>query len=155
MIITSQNRMGTATATLVPQFRTMVAEDHQPFLDHVCADLRNEPNIEIVGEVQNGLAAVACANTLQPDLIILDIGLPGLNGLEAAHCIRTLAPNARIVFLTQESSPDIVHEALSLGAWGYVIKASAARELALALRAVMSGKKFVSQGLDGDILKSV
>lgn len=134
---------------LVSQFRTLVVDDHKAFLDHVCSALRKEPGVEIVGAAQDGLEAVARAGTLQPDLVILDIGLPGLNGLEVAHRIRTLVPNARIVFLTQEFSPDIVHEALDLGAWAYVVKRSAGRELPVAVHAVMNCKKFVSEGIDG------
>lgn len=150
MFHSRQSQGKSAVAALTPQFRTMVVEDHSAFLNYVCSTLRNEANVEIVGEVQDGLAAVACAETLQPDLVILDIGLPGLNGLEVAKRILAFAPTAKIVFLTQESSRDIVHEALRLGACAYVTKTSAARELPLALHAVMQGNRFVSQGLDGD-----
>ena len=82
-------------------------------------------------------------------MILLDIGLPGLNGIEAARRVRELAPEAKIIFLTQESSVDVVHEALSLGAWGYVAKVQAGRELLVAVDMVMQGKRFVSSGLDG------
>jgi DNA-binding NarL/FixJ family response regulator len=133
----------------VVPLRTLVVEDHKAFLDRTLSALRKHPDIEIVGEAQNGLEAVERAAALQPDLIILDIGLPGLNGIEAARRIRTIAADARIVFLSQESSPDIVHEAFQLGARGYVLKASVARDLTIALRAVMDGEKFVSEELDG------
>jgi len=86
---------------------------------------------------------------MQPDLILLDIGLPGLNGIGAARRMGELAPNARIIFLTQESSTDMVREALSLGAWGYLIKVQAGKELLVAVEMVMQGKRFVSGGLDG------
>jgi DNA-binding NarL/FixJ family response regulator len=102
-----------------------------------------------VGEAQNGTDAVERAEALKPDLILLDIGLPGLNGIAAAHRIRRLVPDARILFVNQETAEEIVGEAFDLGAWGYVIKAQAGKELLLAVEAILSGKKFMSAGLDG------
>jgi DNA-binding NarL/FixJ family response regulator len=127
----------------------MVVEDHKTFLDRICSALRKQRDIEIVGEIQNGLEAVERAAALQPDLIILDIGLPDLNGLEAARRIRTLAASAKIIFLTLESSPEIVNEALRLGARGYVLKPNFALDLPAAVEAVMNGKRFASEGVDG------
>lgn len=129
--------------------RTLVVEDHKLFLDHICSTLRGQRDLEIVGQARDGLEALEQASVLQPDLIFLDIGLPSLNGLEVAHRIRTIAKEARIVFVTQESSDEIVHKALQLGAWGYVLKTSAARDLPAAIDAVRNGKRFVSEGLDG------
>jgi FixJ family two-component response regulator len=86
---------------------------------------------------------------LKPDLILLDIGLPKLNGLEAAQRIRKLAPETKILFLSQESSADVVHEALSLGALGYVVKEHAGTELLAAVQAVLEGKQFVSGSIHG------
>ena len=82
---------------------------------------------------------------LNPDLILLDIGLPGLNGIEAGRQMRKLVPNARIIFLTQESSEDVVQEALSLGAQGYVVKTRAGTDLLAAVEAVLQGKQYVSR----------
>ena len=124
-------------------------DDHQAFRQFVSSTLHKQPNLQVIGEIEDGLEAVKQAERLQPDVILLDIGLPGLNGIEAARRIRELAPETRIVFLTQESSTDVVHEALSLGAWGYVIKAQAGSELVDALKAVGQGNRFVSKGLDG------
>ena len=135
--------------TLIVPYRTLVVEDHKPFLDHICSTLRERPDLEIVGELQNGLEAVEHARDLQPDLIFLDIGLPGINGIEAADRIRSLAPDAKIIFLTQEASPEIVHEALGLGAFGYVLKSRCHKDLPIAIETVLLGNKFVSEGLDG------
>ena len=135
-------------ASTVP-LRTLVVEDHKDFLDHICSALRKQRDVEIVGEIQDGLEAVERAAALQPDLIILDIALPGLNGMEAARRIRALAPSVKIIFLTLESSPEIVNEAFRLGAWGYVLKAAFAHDLPAAVEAVMNGKRFAGEGIDG------
>ena len=130
----------------------LVVEDNEPFLDFVTSTLRQQPNFRVVGEARNGLEAVRQAEALQPDLILLDVGLPGLNGIEAAHRIRKLASHARIVFLSQESAPDVVREAFNSGAWAYVLKAHASRDLLLALEAVMGGKNYLSSGLNADVV---
>lgn len=131
-----------------PRARILVVEDHERFRGYVSSTLKQEENVEIVGEVEDGLQAVEQAKVLQPDLIILDIGLPRLNGIEAARQIRKVASMTKIIFLTQESSLDMVEAAFGLGAWGYVIKAHAGSELVAAVNAVSQGKRFVGSGLD-------
>ncbi len=103
--------------------------------------------MHILCEVSDGLEAVQKAQELKPDLIVLDIGLPTLTGIEAARRIRKLSPESKILFLSQESSADAVREALGLGAWGYVVKAHAGSELLPAVEAVLQGHQFVSSGL--------
>jgi DNA-binding NarL/FixJ family response regulator len=137
------------TQTAGAKVRVLVVDDNEPFRRYVCSTLLNKQNLSVIGEACDGLEAVQRAEALQPDLILLDIGLPGLNGLAAARRMRELAPNARIIFLTQESSADVVNEALSLGAWGYVTKLQAGRELLIAVELVMQGQRFVSEGLNG------
>ena len=105
--------------------RVMVVEDFQPFRRFVCSKLEQKPELRVICEVSDGLEAVQKAEELKPDLILLDIGLPTLNGIEAARRIRELAPESKIIFSTQETSPDIVQEAMRLGAWGYVFKTHA------------------------------
>jgi DNA-binding NarL/FixJ family response regulator len=100
--------------------------------------------LQVIAEVSDGLEAVQKAVELQPDLILLDIGLPSLNGIEAARQIRKLVPESKIIFLTQESSAEAVQEALNLGARGYVIKITAASELLPTVEAVLLGKSFIS-----------
>ena len=127
--------------------RVLVVDDNEPFRRFVRATLRSKPELKVISEVSDGLEAVQKALELQPDLIVLDIGLPGLNGLEAARRIRKLSPKSTILFLSQESSPDIVQEALSLGALGYVMKAHAAVDLLIAVEAVLRNEQFVSSAL--------
>jgi len=99
--------------------------------------------------VSDGLEAVLKAAELQPDLILLDIGLPGLNGIEAARQIRKLSHKSKILFVSQESDADVVQEAFRIGALGYVVKAHAGSDLLRAVEAVCQGKRFVSAGLPG------
>jgi DNA-binding NarL/FixJ family response regulator len=129
--------------------RILVVDDNEPFRQFVASMLRDRENLNVIGEAGDGLEAVKRAEALQPDLILLDIGLPELNGLEAARQIGNLAPKARIIFLTQESASDVIDEALSLGAWGYVAKVQAGRELLVAMEMVMQGQRFVSSSLNG------
>jgi len=99
------------------------------------------PGLQIVGEASDGLEAVQKAVELKPDLILMDIGLPSLNGIEAARQIRELIPESKIIFLSQESSPEVVQETMDLGAAGYVVKVRAAIELRATVEAVAFGKK--------------
>ena len=93
------------------------------------------------------MEAVHLARQLKPELIILDIGLPTLDGIKAARQIRELSPESKIIFLTMESSPGVVQEAFNLGAWGYVLKAKAATDLLIAVQAALADTRFVSPAL--------
>jgi DNA-binding NarL/FixJ family response regulator len=131
----------------VSSVRVLVVDDFEPFQRFVRSMLGKRPELQVICEVADGLEAVQKAQELQPDLILLDIGLPTLNGIEAARQIRRLAPESKIIFLTQEPSADVVHEALRLGAAGYVLKIRAGSELLAGVEAVLQGKQFVSSGL--------
>jgi DNA-binding NarL/FixJ family response regulator len=126
--------------------RVLVVEDFEPFRRFVCSRVGDSSELQVICEVSDGLEAVQKAEELQPDLILLDIGLPNLNGIEAARRIRKLSPQSKILFVSQESSADVIEEALSLGAMGYVIKAHAGSELLVAMEAVREGIQFVSNG---------
>ena len=133
----------------VPIVRVLVVDDYEPFRRFVCSTLGRRPDLQVVGEASDGLEAVRKAEELQPDLIVLDIGLPRLNGIEATRRIRKLAPESKIIFLSQESSSEVVQEALGSGALGYVVKAHAGSELLAAVEIVRQGREFVSSGLSG------
>ena len=130
-------------------FRVLVVDDYEPFRRFIGSTLEKRPDLQVVGEASDGLEAVQKAEELQPDLIVLDIGLPTLNGIEVARRIRKLCPECKILFMTQESSVDLAQEAFSLGAMGYVVKAHAGTELLAALGEVCQGRQFVSGGLSG------
>jgi DNA-binding NarL/FixJ family response regulator len=136
--------------TGVPIVRVLVVEDCIPFRRFISATLSEERNLQIICEVGDGLEAVKKAEELKPDLILLDIGLPTLNGIAAARLIRKLASKSKIIFVTTESSADMAQEAFNLGARGYVVKAMARADLLAAIEVVFSGKQFASSTL-GDI----
>ena len=123
--------------------RVLVVDDFEPFRRVVCSTLQNKLELQTIVEASDGVEAIELAQALQPDLILLDIGLPKLNGIEAARRIRELAPQSKILFVSQESSVDVVQAVFSVGASGYVVKMDAGRELPTAVKAVLRGERFV------------
>jgi DNA-binding NarL/FixJ family response regulator len=130
--------------------RILLADDFEPFLRFIASTLRNEPGFQIVGEALDGREAVQKAGELKPDLIVLDIDLPKLNGIEAARQIRSVSADSKILFLTGDNDPQIAQVALDTGACGYVVKLYAAAELLPAVKAVLLGKRYVSKQLAVD-----
>jgi len=139
---------------LKPTKRVLVVDDYEPWRRFVCSTLQQRPELQVIGEVSDGSEAVRSAEELQPDLILLDIGLPTLNGIEAARRIRSLSPKSRILFLSENRSRDIADEALRAGGSGYVAKSDAKRELLLAVEAVLEGRRFVSTSLGQNLTDS-
>jgi DNA-binding NarL/FixJ family response regulator len=129
--------------------RVLVVEDSEPFRKFICSTLGKRPELQIVGEVSDGLEAVQKAEELQPHLILLDIGLPTLGGIEAARRIRKLSPESRILFVSQDISVHVVRGTLAEGAKGYVVKTDARRELLTAVDAVLRGEQFVGRRFSG------
>jgi CheY-like chemotaxis protein len=130
--------------------RVLVVEDSEEFRKLICTMLGERLELQIVGEVTDGFQAIQKAEELQPDLVVLDIGLPSLNGIEVARQILKLSPKSKILFLSQESSADVVREALSTGAHGYVVKIDAGSELMKGVGAVIRGDQFVSKRFSGE-----
>ena len=124
--------------------RILVVEDFAPFRQFISVMLAKRSDLEMICAVDDGLEAVQKAEELKPDLVLLDIGLPTQSGIAAARQIRKVAPETKIIFLTQESSAEAIQEARSLGACGYVLKEKAGSELLAAVEAVISGKLFFS-----------
>jgi len=129
--------------------RVFVVDDNALFRHFVHSALQKLAALHVIGEESDGLRSVHKAHELQPDLILLDIGLPTLNGIAAARQIRKLSPTSKILFLSANRSWDIAEEALRSGAHGYVVKSDAASELLPAVESVLRGKRFVSGSLSG------
>jgi CheY-like chemotaxis protein len=132
-----------------PSIRILVVDDYKDWRDQVRSLLRARPEWQIICEVSGGSEAVQKAEELKPDLILLDIGLPKLNGIEAARRIRQLSPNSKIIFVSMETSPDVVQVALSTGAEGYVRKTDVHGDLLPAIEAVLQGKQFIGGKVKG------
>jgi len=140
----SPNPNGRSGLSGAAAVRVLVVEDFEPFLQFISSTLAKRRDLQVIGEVSDGLETVQKAVELEPDLILMDIGLPSLNGIEAARQIRKLVPESKIIFLSGECSADVVQEALSLGAWGYIVK-TRGTDLLAAVDAVILGKRFVSR----------
>jgi len=128
--------------------RVLVVEDFEDWRRQVRLLFQERPQWQIIAEASDGSEAVQKAEDLKPDLILLDIGLPKLNGMEVARRIRQRSPSSKIIFLSQNSDLDVVRAALDTGALGYVRKTDARRELLPAMDAVLRGKQFVSSSLN-------
>ena len=133
-------------------FTVLVVEDYEPFRRFVVTKLAAQPRLRILSEVCDGAEAVEKAKELQPDLILLDIGLPTVNGIEAARQIQNLSPKSKILFVTENRSSDVAEEALRVGGLSYVLKSDAEKDLIPAIDAVLSGKRFISATLAGHFL---
>jgi DNA-binding NarL/FixJ family response regulator len=131
--------------------RLLLADDHTLLLEGI--RLMLEPEFDLVGSVEDGQALLAAAKALKPDIILLDISMPRLNGIDAAHRLRKILPSAKLIFLTMHAGADYVAEAFRAGARGYLLKRSAASELLTAIRAVLKGDHYVSPLVTRDALE--
>jgi len=125
--------------------RVMVVDDYEPWRRFCCATLQQGPDLQVIAEASDGLIVVQNAKELQPDLILLDVGLPGIDGIQALLQIRECSPKSKILIVSTHTDAAIIGEALRAGAVGYVSKANANRELMPAVRAVLRGKRLAAQ----------
>src|SRR6516162_1034596 len=125
--------------------RVLLVDDFPAFRDLLRSDLRKIPNLEVIGEASDGLEAVQKFRQLHPDLVLLDLGLPKLNGIEVIRRIKTLSAKAKILIVSADRSPVIVEEAFRSGAGGYLVKSDVARELRFALESVLVGVEYFSR----------
>jgi len=135
-------------------YSVLVVDDYEPWRRRVAAELGKSDRWRVTGECADGGDAVREASARKPDLIVLDIGLKTMNGVEAARRILAENPAARILFLTGQQSPDIAEAALATGARGYLLKTEAGGVLVRAVEAVSAGARFISPGLPADIIDS-
>jgi DNA-binding NarL/FixJ family response regulator len=129
--------------------RLLVAEDHSVMREKVVNTL--EVEFTVVGTVSDGQEMLDVEATINPDVIILDISMPGVNGIEAATRLKQRASRARIIFLTVHEDPEFLQAALATGALGYVIKSRVASDLQFAVKEVMAGRYFISPSLLPDL----
>ena len=129
--------------------RILIADDYESWRCQVRLLLQARPEWQVIAEAADGPEAIQKAEELKPDLIVLDIGLPKLNGIEAARQIRQLSPSSKIVFLSQNHDLDVVRAAWGTGALGYVYKTDFGRDFLPAIQAVLRGQPFVSSTLKG------
>jgi len=127
--------------------RIIIADDHKIVRDGLSGLIRTQNDMEIIGEADNGMTAVKLASELSPDIVIMDVSMPDLNGIEATRKIVSAVPNANIIALSMHSDRRFVLGMLEAGVKGYVIKDSAFAELAGAIRAVSANKSYLSPGI--------
>jgi DNA-binding NarL/FixJ family response regulator len=130
-----------------PRTRVLLADDHVLLLEAFRRML--EPTFDVVGAVADGAALVEQALALEPDLVVADVSMPRMNGLEAARRLRGELPGTRVVFLTVDEDPQMAAEAFALGASGYLLKSSTATELHQAIRSVLAGRRYLSKRMAG------
>jgi DNA-binding NarL/FixJ family response regulator len=128
--------------------RVLLADDHAIIRDGLRALLQSVPDIEVVDAVGNGRTAVQRAIELKPDVVIMDIAMPDLNGIEAARILREKFPATRVVMLSMHSDSEYLYRALDAGATGYLLKESAGDEVLSAVRAVRAGQRYLSRTLE-------
>jgi DNA-binding NarL/FixJ family response regulator len=125
----------------------LVVDDHPIVRLGVCRILSSVPDFDILCETATGEDAVQKAEEHLPDLVLLDISLPGINGIEAARHIRTTSPLSHVIFMTEHNSADMVKEAFNAGGNGYILKSEAGQELLNAIRSVQGGKRYLSESI--------
>ena len=147
--------MATATSTAVqPQtdVRILIADDHEVVRQGLRALLHAENGFAVCGEAKTGREAVRKVRNLRPDIVVLDVSMPELNGIDAARQIRGACETCKVLILTMHDRDDLLRSALQLGASGYVLKTDATSELVAAIRAVSRGKLFLSSGVAGNVV---
>jgi DNA-binding NarL/FixJ family response regulator len=133
----------------------LLADDHKMVRDGLRMLIDAQPDMTVVGEADNGRVAVSLARQLQPDVVVMDVAMPELNGLKATEQLRVLYPSIKILTLTRHTEDGYLHQLLKAGANGYVLKQSASDELVRAIRAVADGKSYLDQAVMEQIIGSV
>lgn len=132
--------------------RILIVEDHTLLRAGLRALLTQDPDIEIVGEADNGRDAIQAVGALAPHLVLMDISMPGMNGIEALRDIKRRNPETRVLMLTIHKTDEYIHESLSAGANGYILKDATHDELRVAIRSVLNGKTYLSPDISGKVI---
>lgn len=133
----------------------LLVDDHQMMRDGLRAVLEQEPDFHVAGEAADGRAALEACDHLHPDVVVMDVGMPGLNGIEATRQLQTRAPRTRVVALSMNADRRYVQAMFSAGAWAYLVKSAASDELIRAIRAVSHGEKYVSPTVAGAVVDAL
>lgn len=129
---------------MTTKIRILICDDHTLFVEGVKAMLRNEPSLEIVGEARDGRQAVDVVKELKPDVILMDISMPDMNGFDATRLVHKSEPAVKVLMLTMHDEEELVARCLEAGASGYIIKDAPASQLLYAIEAVFRGEKYLS-----------
>ncbi|KLU64714.1 oxygen regulatory protein NreC [Desulfosporosinus acididurans] len=132
--------------------RLLLVDDHTIFRAGIRVLLEMQPDFKVIGEAEEGEKALSLVRELQPEVVLMDIAMPGVDGLSAARRIKETAPMTKIILLTQHENKEYLQPALKIGAEGYVLKRAAADELVMAIRAVHQGKSFLDSNVTSTIL---
>ena len=135
-----------------PKYRIVIAEDHTILREGLRALLSSNPDFEIVGEAEDGREAIRCVEKLKPHLVLTDLSMPRMNGMEAIREIRRRAPETKVLVLTVHKTDEYILATLQAGADGYLLKDSTHAELLAAVRHVLSGKHYISPGISDKVL---
>jgi two-component system, NarL family, response regulator NreC len=148
------NDTRTLAAAMPTKHRIVIAEDHTILREGLRAMFASDPQLEVVGEIDNGRDAVRAVSTLKPDLVLMDLSMPGMDGLAAIREIRKRESATRILALTVHKTEEYIRSALEAGASGYVLKDATRNELLTAIRAVLAGKTYISPAVSERIIGS-
>jgi len=134
--------------------RILLAEDHKVMREGLRMVIDRERDMEVVGEADNGLAAIALTQQLRPDVVIMDVSMPELDGLKATEALKRLVPNAKILILTRHTDSSYVKQLLTSGASGYVLKQSASEDLVRAIQRVAAGHTYLDPAITDQVVSS-
>jgi DNA-binding NarL/FixJ family response regulator len=135
------------------RYRVLVVEDYDWWRRYICAELDQARQWEVVGTASNGIEAVQKARNLKPDVVLLDVGLPGIDGIDAGRRILAHDPGSRLLFVTEQQSLGVAAAALGIGARGFIVKSDVASDLLPAMEAVIDGERFVSARMAGRVTR--
>lgn len=137
------------------KLRVLLADDHEIMREGLRALVDRQPDMETVGEAGNGRAAVALTQQLRPDVVVMDVSMPELNGLKATERLKKLCPEIKVLTLTRHADDSYLRQLLQAGACGYVLKQSASTQLISAIRAVAGGGTYLDTAVTGRVIKSI
>jgi two-component system response regulator NreC len=145
-------REGT-TRPMSPKYRIVIAEDHTILREGLRSLLSSSSDFEVVGEAEDGREAIRCVEKLKPDLILTDLSMPRMNGMEAIREIKKQSPKTKILVLTVHKTEEYILATLKAGADGYLLKDSTHTELMMAVKSVMSGRHYISPGVSEKVIE--